>query len=104
MTYTENSYEFKKLLLNVHKKNVRDYSIKKGTSDFEFTDRTIILLPSDIDDVILNATRDFEDYLFTSMNVSVCLLRNCNDEKNVVKILLNKDIGSASGIWDIVYL
>lgn len=97
MNYVENRYEFKKLLLEVHKKNIRDYSIKNDGSQFEFTDNTAIILPQLEDAVILNAVRDFEDYLFTSMNVSVLVVKGKTDRANVVKIMLNQDLGGASG-------
>ena len=97
MNYKENKYDFKKRLLSVHDSNVRDYSITKTSEEFEFISQTPIILPSFYDEVILNGVRDFEDYLFTSMNVSVCILKKDVSCDNKVKILLNKDIGEVSG-------
>ncbi len=98
MNYSEEGYEFKKLLLDVHEKNIRDYSVKKEEVDFEFNDNTTIVLPNTKDDVIINAVRDFENYLYNSMNLSVAVLKNCDRGYNLVKISLNKEMtGNAAG-------
>ena len=66
----EKKYEFRKKLLQVHKKNIRNYDATASADDFSFSDEVIITLPQNSGVVIENAVKDFCDFLFTSMNIS----------------------------------
>lgn len=93
----EKSFDFKKELLQVHKKDVRDYSLKPQGDEFEFFNGIHIVLPDDYNDVVITAAKDFIDYLFVSMGVSAMLMRT--DDVNVpsVRLSLSQDIGEANG-------
>ena len=66
----EKKYEFRKKLLQVHKKDIRNYDIVPNKDDFEFADGVIITLPENSGEVLKNAVKDFNDFFFTSMNIS----------------------------------
>lgn len=73
MINKEKNYEFRKRLLTIHNEGVRDYTFLPGTGEISVTDGTIIALPTDTNDVILTAAKDFSDYLLTSMGISAML-------------------------------
>lgn len=70
MLKPEKPYDFKKELLQVHKKGIRNRELLPREDEFDVTDGIRILLPENSDEVIYTAARDFQDYLFTSMEVA----------------------------------
>ena len=98
MPKLEKNYQFKTQLLQVHKKDIRDLSVEPKKTDFVFDDDVqIIVKDLDIDQVIMTAVRDFEDYLFTSMNVCVSVKLAQSKKAKTLTICLNQDLGKASG-------
>ena len=93
----EKRYEFKKDLMQLHKPGLRDPERKPQDNEFVFTDGTVILLPPMADATITHAARDFEAFLYTSMGVAVLVSQNPIPGAKTVKIVLNQDIGQASG-------
>ena len=93
----EKRYEFKKDLMQLHKPGLRDPQRKPADNEFVFTDGTVILLPPMADATITHAARDFEAFLYTSMGVAVMVSQNPIPGAKTVKVLLNQDIGQASG-------
>ena len=76
----EQNYEFRKRLLTLHKSYVRDNNRMLAGDEFEIADGCIIWLPEDAGDVLLTAAKDFVEYLFTSMGVSVMLKKgDCSE-------------------------
>ena len=73
MLNQENNYDFRKRMLEIHEKNIRNFSLVANDNEFEFKDGTVIFVSDTAGDVILTAARDFVDYLFTSMNISARL-------------------------------
>lgn len=73
MLQKERQYEFRKRMFHIHKENVRDVSLKSQENEFEIEDGMTIWLADYLGDVTLTATRDFAEYLFTSMGVSVMM-------------------------------
>lgn len=94
MLKKQNNYDFKKELLVVHKPNLRDFSINKTSEEFEFTDGTSLIVSNPESAIIMTAVRDFEDYLFTSMNVSASVKKSGT---GTVYIKLGKNLGKAEG-------
>lgn len=97
MLKKENLYDFKKELLDVHKKNVRDKSITPGKDELVIKNATVIVLPQDADKVILHAARDFQEYLMESMNVSSMLSYENVENAVTISVSINKEICEASG-------
>ena len=93
----EKRYEFKKDLMQIHKPDLRDPKRAPAENEFVFTDGTVILLPPLADKTVTHAARDFEEFMYTSMGVSVMVSKTPIDGAKTVKILLNQNIGAASG-------
>lgn len=67
MKQKEKNYDFRKRMLEVHEKNIRDYNLVPNKNEFVIEDGIYIVLPKETSDVIITAGKDFADYLFTSM-------------------------------------
>ena len=91
MRIKEKNYAFRKKLLKVHNENVRDNSLNATSDEFEFKDGAVIYY-KDNTDVIVTAVKDFADYLYTSMNVSVMISAKAEAERNAaVKIRIKNN-------------
>ncbi len=88
----EKKYEFRKRMRTVHKGNIRDYDAVITNEDLEIKDGTKIVLPDFYDEVMLTAARDFEDYMFVSMDVFVSV---CYGETNgdCIGITIDENMG-----------
>ena len=95
MLKTERNYDFKRELLNVHKRGVRREDLLPENNEFAFTDGVTIYVEDHENRVIMTAARDFEDYLFTSMNVSARIVKTTHDA--TVRVTLGNDLGEADG-------
>ena len=95
MLKTERNYDFKAQLLQVHKPNLRTAGLLPRADEFAFEDGGKIYAEDTQNRVIMTALRDFEEYLFTSMGVSACIVRN--PQNATVRITLGRDLGEASG-------
>ena len=71
MLNTEKNYDFRKAMLEIHKKDLRDFSIKPETDEFEIKEGMRIVIDENASDVIITAAKDFADYLYTSMGISL---------------------------------
>ena len=94
MLKKQNNYDFKSELLVVHKTDIRDKSAVKDKDEFEFFDGISILVKNPESQVIMTALRDFEDYLFTSMNVCSSIKKSGTAQ---VTVTLGKNLGKAEG-------
>ena len=74
----EHNYDFRKRMLEVHNANVRDYDLLPQTNEVEVTEEWEIVIPENADRVILTAAKDLQDYFFTSMGLSLRLIRSNN--------------------------
>jgi len=73
---SERNYEFRRRIAVVHRPNRRDQTIKPSPEEVLIEDGWSIVIPTNTPDVVLNVGKDLQDYLFTSMNVSVSLKRS----------------------------
>ncbi|MBQ7399339.1 MAG: hypothetical protein IJW06_02600, partial [Clostridia bacterium] len=92
----EKNYDFCKRLLEVHKKDRRDYSLVREKDEFEFCSPVKIIIEKDADVITKTAAFDFADYLFTSMNVSAYVQSEGEVTEGCIKIVTNKDLGTSS--------
>jgi len=69
----EKNYDFRKRMLEIHEKNIRNYDIKPESDCFDICDNVGFYIDENADDIVLTAARDFVDYMFTSQNVSLAL-------------------------------
>ena len=92
----EKNYDFCKRLLEVHKKDRRNFSLTKNDDEFEFVSPVKIIIEKDADVITKTAAFDFADYLFTSMNVSAFVQSGGEVTDGCIKITTNKDLGTSS--------
>ena len=69
MLQIEKNYDFRKRMLAIHEKDIRNYDLKPADNQLEVQNNVTVIIP-DNDEVILTAARDFIDYLFISMGIS----------------------------------
>jgi hypothetical protein len=71
----ERKYGFRKRLEVVHKPNRRDQAIQPDAGELEITEDWRIVIDEAAGPLLVNTAKDLQDYLWTSMNVSVRLTR-----------------------------
>jgi len=84
MLKKEKRYEFRKRLLNIHKKDIRDFSSVPGNDELVFKDGLKIVIPENSSEVTLTAVNDFVQYMFISMNMSVMISKKNEPLDNAV--------------------
>lgn len=95
MLKKENNYDFRKRMLEIHEKNIRNYSLEVRESELELKDGLVVYVSNTAGDVILTAAKDFIDYLFTSMNISARLsAAKYEGQDNSVVIALSSESGA----------
>jgi hypothetical protein len=72
------NYEFRKRLLETHEQNRKSLNITPTLNELLIDDEWTILIDNLADRIILNAAKDLQEYLFTSMGVSVRLKKACS--------------------------
>ncbi len=94
----EKAYDFRKKLLTIHEKNIRNFDYIPKENELEIADGVIIEIGNTDNIVINTAAKDFIDFLATSMNVSATFSKKGeNKGKNVIRLALAKDEGVALG-------
>ena len=91
----QEQYAFKKELLQVHKKNRRNKALLPDADEVELKSGVRIVVEEDAGIVTMHAARDFEDYLFVSMNVAAMVTTEPGGQS--IRLALNRDIGDAAG-------
>lgn len=92
----ERNYEFRKRLEVVHKPNRRQENVTLSTDEVLIEDGWAILISDCAEKLVEDVAKDLQDYLFTSMNVSVLLKKTADlisaasNDENVI-ILATKD-------------
>lgn len=75
VTVKEIHYQFRERLSVVHRKDRRNPDVRPHPDELEIDNTYPIILPSEADSVLIHAARDLEDYFFTSMKISLRVLR-----------------------------
>lgn len=94
MTLNERNYDFRKKLLQAHLENLRDLNRKPAEEELEIKNNFVMIIPENAGQVLLTAAKDFQDYLFTSMDVSVLLQRGDvqkSETKNHIILCLKQE-------------
>lgn len=84
MLVKENSYDFKAQLLEVHKKDIRDYSKKPLPNEYIINEGVRIVIGKNQNEVIKTAAYDFADYLFTSLGISSMITIEKGAGQNII--------------------
>ncbi len=90
----ERKYGFRERLLQIHKEDVRDFSINNCQEDeIELKSGIQIAIPKECGRVLKNAARDFCDYLLVSMQIGagITYIDQLPDKKENVVILTTKE-------------
>ena len=75
MLKKERNYQFRERMLEVHRKNLRDFTLTAENDEFEINEGILIAIGKDCDIVIETAAKDFNDYLMTSMEIGGAVSR-----------------------------
>ena len=84
----EKNYDFLKRMREVHKPNRRDQQAKPAADEIEIDNSWKLVIPAGAGKLLRRAASDFQDYLFTSMNVSVPILEIEGPGRHEKSILL----------------
>ena len=84
MIKKEKRYEFRKRLLNIHRKGLRDININPAGNELLIKNGVSIVIPENYTQVIFTAARDLSDYLFESMNISAMVTKTSQTENSIV--------------------
>ncbi len=79
----ESLYDFRKRLLEVHKKGIRNHNLLPGENEFEIKNNMKLVIPLDATEVIKTATYDFKDYMKTSMEVTIEIVAGTPDDGDI---------------------
>ncbi len=93
MLKKEINYEFRQRMLEIHKKDVRDFSLTPNADEYEIKDMTVICIPKDAEDVAVVASQDFCDFLLKSMGVSAMVKKGTVDKKDKIELFLAEEKG-----------
>lgn len=88
----EKAYDFRKKLVTVHEKNVRDFDRLPKADQLEICDGVVIEI-GNIDNIVIEtAAKDFLDFLSVSMNLSARISRKgLAAGKGIIRLALAKD-------------
>lgn len=75
MLKKERNYQFRERMLEVHRKHLRDFTLKVENDEFEIEEGILIAIGKDADVVVETAAKDFNDYLMTSMEIGGAVSR-----------------------------
>lgn len=101
MLQQEKNYDFRKRMLCVHEKDIRNNSLTPKENELEIKDFVTIIVSED-NEVMLTAARDFADYLYTAMHISAAVAgkgTEINGQYIAVELAQNNgaDLQSAAG-------
>ncbi len=101
MRTNEKRYDFRKKMLEVHKKGLRDFSLIPNENELALVSGTKICIEKDASEVIMVAVKDFCDYMLTSMDVSMLIdTEGCKYEEGTINLRLkedDEDLGEGNG-------
>lgn len=75
----ERRYQFRERMMEIHRNNIRNFSLTPYQDEFVLADRLYISIPDDADEVIRVAALDFVDFLRVSMGITAFV---SEDEEN----------------------
>ena len=92
MRKPEINYEFRHKMLDIHKKDIRDFSLMPAHNEIEIENGFIIDISRVYTDVVLTAAKDLQDYLLISMGVGVIIdTRGSTSGKGRISVSLAPD-------------
>lgn len=95
----ERSYQFRQYIDEVHKPDRRDWDIHCDSNEVMIEEGWKIVIKNESSELIKNVAKDLQDYFFTSMNVSVLLVKVedlsafVNEDKKYIILATKEDMG-----------
>ena len=84
MLKNEKKYEFRTRLLNIHRKNIRNFTIIPEENELEIKNGLSIVIPENSSEVIETAAQDFINYMFSSLKISAMISYKRISENSVI--------------------
>lgn len=84
----ENAYDFRKKLLTIHEKDIRDFKKQKNENEFMLPDNVRIKVSEVCKEVTKTAVADFTDFLKVSMGIDA---KECNAKDAEIYVSLASD-------------
>ncbi len=97
----ELNYDFLKRMQVIHKPARRDSSAVLKSGEVELDSSWSIVIPESAGKVMRHAAGDFQDYLFTSMNVSVKLVAEETPAPGARRLVLSAGLDKKSGSFEL---
>ena len=97
MLKKEDNYDFREELMQVHKKDRRDFSFAPESDELELKNGVCIVVPAEEDIVMYTAAKDFADYLFVSMGIGAMVAPTAPVGLQKIELSLSQNIGEANG-------
>ena len=95
----EKNYDFRKRLLQIHEKDVRNNNRTVTENEYEIPDTTVIAVLGKHTDITVTAVRDFIDYLRVSMHISA-RMEECAENADITVSLAEEsgvNLGKCAG-------
>ncbi len=86
----EKAYDFRKRLLTVHEKDLRDWSRAAAETEYMLPQRVCICMDGSHGEVTETAVKDFVDYLHTSMGISSYVVEKKSVERAFVNPVIER--------------
>ena len=88
----EKHYDFRKFLDEVHRKDLRDFSLEPRSDETELTAGWSIRIPENASDFVRDAACDLADYLLKSMSIGVRIVRDDKEIPRSIELALNPSL------------
>ena len=95
----EKNYDFRKRLLQIHEKDVRNNNRTVTENEYEIPDTAVIAVLGKHTDITVTAVRDFIDYLRVSMHISA-RMEECAENADITVSLAEEsgvNLGKSAG-------
>lgn len=96
MLMPEPSYAFRNEIMQIHKKDRRDYSLVASPDELAIENGIQILIPDTDNEIILTAAKDFADYLLVSMGLSSSVGTKATSDRMKLTLCMNTYLGDVS--------
>ena len=96
MLIPEPPYAFRNEIMQIRKKDRRDYSLFASSDELAIENGIQIIIPDANCEVILSAAKDFADYLLVSMGLSASVGTKAVSDQMKLTLCMNTNLGDVS--------
>lgn len=94
------TYDFRKEMLQIHRPDIRDWGYDPMANEIALDEDWCIVIAKDCDRVLYTAAQDLQDYLLTSLDVSVAIKRRQDLTKLPEKSILVATCDQMGVAWE----